>query len=313
MNRKVFALLTAAAFVGCGGGAEKKPDDNKPKQIELATDPAVDFPSGYQWPDYFKRATCIVVPLAGTGVSDRELEVFYKNFEENLFGTNSPFTKIDANALAKAAERRAILGGTPSSSQLTQLANKEKADFAVIAKLDLRRDPRTNTPRGIDSEILGTGTASLRGSEAKGAREIPQCNVTANQLANQDRANELREHHAGLVGRYLGKQTLANLTKLGGAATENLITITFKFFSDAEKRDMSGWLTEIEGVSEDAVQEVSADDGAREFVLKVRTSKNVNQFQRAFTAILEEKNVQHESNRNRVGDGEGLVFTKRKP
>lgn len=277
-----------ALVVGCSS-AEQKPQ-RVDTSIPITPEPAgLALPAGQQWPAFFKGASCLVEPQAGPKIKPAEMEAFAKAFQEEFFGSNTPFRNIDPDAAKRARERQVLMAdGTEAGTQAMLQNAPQNYDFKVTPRFDFRVEPRQgNANRLVDSEILGMGSVNLQGSPSKNNLKLDGT-LDHNQLSNFDKSGEMRVAHAAALGKYLAKKMLVTLASASGESTLNSISVQFKFFDENQKTEIRDYIVpEIPGVS--AVDEDSMDQAQGVFTLVVQTKSTPTEFQRELQFAFEER------------------------
>jgi hypothetical protein len=244
----------------------------------------------------FNKATAIVVPIE-EDIRPDEAGTLCTSFNEVFFGPGSPFVQIDQDAMIKAAKRRAVLGsGTPSQADLQRLADQEKADFVVCVKLKFEERPRRDLAPPATASFICRGSAVCSGSPNKGGIKSPDATLASNeQPSNNKQRDALRSQTVAYMGRLLAKKALVNMTTVRADAVEPKFEVNFKFFSADEKSLVFDAIAAAGIKTEDLEEGASGQD---EFLVKIRSKKNVQVFKQDLEAALTEKSFQFEASRS---------------
>lgn len=307
MSTRIISLFAAAALslAGCASTSTEQPPALEGTPVPLTPEPDLSLPAGHQWSAFFDGAKCVLAPAFGDGVREDEFQAFADAFQEHFFGGDSAMLSVDANALDKAAERRAVLGGTPAANALSMMATQEGADFAVHFQLDMRTEPyKSQVRRDIGAIIRATGTCKMTGTPAKGTKEITGT-IRHDQETTSSKVDDYRLQHAAIVGKLLAKKMLQTCAEANVTLQKNVVHVTFQRFSQVDKR------TIVEGLMDGAIpdvgsrdfQETSTDDSDH-FTLEIRTTMTPGELKVELDAYLEEEGFRVRS-RAQSGAGSG--------
>lgn len=280
-------LLAGALLIGCGTTSDDVPPDRSGEPIAITPAPELTVPAGTVYPSFFENSTCVTVVLAGNKAKDFELEHLVSNFAEGFYGET--FQAKDPDVVTKANQRRALFAGVPPGAELTNLANKEGADFTVLLHYDLDVEPyRDPSRRDISLKIIAKVTATIRGSAAKDGREV-KVTLRHDQISNSDREDELRETHAAAVGKAVAKKLKLKISKAKMGQVKPKRFLIFKGFSASDKKDILDMVKNIKGIRARDVREKSAgEDEVISFELILSTRLAITVIRERFMDQAEE-------------------------
>lgn len=301
MKLRVGAIALLGSLVAGVGCSAPPPPPPPPAAIELVGEPAVNGSfDGYAWPDMLKGASAIVVPYEEDLHGD-EVGTLCTSFNQVFFGPGSPFVQIDQDALVKAAKRRAVLGsGTPTQAQLQQLADQEKADFVVCVRIKFEERPRRDLAPPATASFIARGSAVCSGSPNKGGLKAPDAALPSNeQPTNNKQRDALRAQTIDYMARLLARKLLVNMTTVRADTFDPRFEVNFKFFSADEKSIVFDAIAAAGIKTEEITEGASGQD---EFLVKIKSKKNIQVFKQDLEAALTEKSFQFEASRagNRI-------------
>ncbi len=313
MSTRIVSLFAAAALslAGCASTSTEQPAlEGTP--VPLTPEPDLSLPAGHQWSAFFDGAKCVLAPAFGDGVREDEFQAFADAFQEHFFGGDSCLLSVDANALDKAAERRAVLGGTPAAHALSMMATKEGADFAVHFQLDMRTEPyKSQTRRDIGAIIRATATCKMSGTPAKGTKELTGT-IRHDQETTSSKVDDYRLQHAAIVGKLLAKKMLLTCADANVTVQKNVVHVTFQRFSQVDKQ----WIVEtlmggaIPGIGSRDFEETSTDDSDA-FTLEIRTTMTPGELKVELDAVMVEEGFRVRSKaQSGAGTGNAVQIIK---
>jgi hypothetical protein len=295
MKLRVGAVLLLGSLVAGAGCSSPPPPPPPATTIDVVPEPVVNGSyEGVAWAEGLNKATAIVVPYE-EDMHPEEVTTLCNAFNEVFFGPGSPFVQIDQDAMVKAAKRRAVLGsGTPTQADLQRLADQEKADFVVCPRIKFEERPRRDLAAPATASFVARGGCVCSGSPAKGGIRAPDATVVSNEQPSSVRLrDELRSKTVAYMGRLLAKKTLINLTSVKGDMFG--FEVNFKGFQADEKSIIFDAIAAAGIKTEEITEGASGQD---EFLVKIKSKKNVQVFKQDLEAALTEKSFQFESSRS---------------